>query len=231
MQHQPSGISATIESNPESGRAPASAEAEIPARRQAEDPVGDEVADHRRARIAQAAQRARRDRLEAVEQFEHRGQRQQRHRHPDDRRVVREDAADRHRRQQEDNSTTTALEERTQRSAVQPDSARGLRIAAADRLSHAHGRGRGQAQRDHVRYADRDDRDLVRRQRNVVEPADERRGGREHSHFNRRLAGRRQTQPQQLADARRVEPRRDVEQAGAVAPVVIDDIESQKTAM
>ena len=49
------------------------AEREDIAERQADEPVADEVPQHRRARIAEAAQHAGGDALNAVEQLKHRG--------------------------------------------------------------------------------------------------------------------------------------------------------------
>ncbi len=74
-------------------------------------------------------------------------------------------------------------------------------IAPPDRVSDADGAGRRDAQRHHERQAGEVQGDLVRRERDRIEPAGKRAGRREHAEFERHLGRRRQAEPQQPQQA------------------------------
>src|SRR5271170_1897320 len=92
------------EADPHAVDAPLEDEAEDQAKRQAENPIADEVGDHGRARLAEAAQGSGADRLDSIEDLEGGGDPEQAGAYRKHARVVGEEFDERLRRDKKDDA-------------------------------------------------------------------------------------------------------------------------------
>src|SRR5260221_379660 len=136
------------------------AEAEPCAEGETHEPIGAEMADHRRAPVAQAAESAGGDGLDAVKELESGASGEKDHGVVDEDGIVGVDAGDVLRENDEDDAHDGHEGGGQEDGGVACELGAG-EIAASDCLADANGRGGGNAERNHVGEGDSVERDLV----------------------------------------------------------------------
>jgi len=180
------------------------------------------VHQHGRTGVAQAAQRAAGHHLQAIEQLEDRGNAQEHRSRANHRCLAYIEAHDpsRHDGQRQ---ARRAHEERTQEQRGPSGDGGAANIAAAVGLPHAHRGGGADSQRHHVGGGNHVHGDCVGRQGNFVEPRDHSGHDGEDRALEQDLAGGRQSQLDEAANARRRRPPGDAEQPVSGAALVPQD--------
>ena len=191
------------ETDPEAERAPVAAEAEPGAEGESHEPVGAEVAEHGRARVAGAAEGAGGDGLDAVEELEGGAGSEKNDGVVDEDGIVGVDAGDVLREDEKDDAHAGHEGGAEENGGVAGVAGAG-EVAASDGLADANSGGGGDAEWNHVSERDGIERDLMAGERNGAESRDERGDGGEDADFGGELDAGGQAERDEAADAGKI---------------------------
>ena len=194
-------------------------EAEPGAEGEADEPVGAEVADHRRARVAGAAESAGGYGLDAVEELEGGTGSEEHDSGVDENGVVCVDAGN-VLREDEKNDAHEGHERGAEQDGGVAGVARAGEIAASDGLADANGGGGRDAEGNHVGESDGVERDLVAGEGNGAKTGDQGGDGGEDGDFGGHLHSGGKAECDEPTDAREIRARRCSTHFGVVARVV-----------
>ncbi len=214
------------EANPEAERSHVVAEGEPSAKRKADDPVGSEMAEHRRARIARAAKRSGSGRLDSVEKLKRSACGQQNSCRADYNGIRRIDAGDPTGKDKKDDAGEGHEDGAEEDSGV-AGGGRATRVFAADGLADANSCGAGDAERNHVSERHGVQSNLVSRKWHGSEARDQRRDEGKDAAFERKLHCGGKAKNEQSLDARKVEIDGRLQKFGAVLAVVPEQIDDK----
>ena len=195
------------------------AEAEPCAEGEAHEPVGAEMADHRRARVPRATECAGGDGLDAVKELESGASGEKDHGVVDEDGIVGVDAGDVLREHDEDDAHYGHEGGAEEDGSVSGAAGAG-EIAASDGLADANGGGGRDAEGNHVGESDGVERDLVAGEGNGAKTRDQGGDGGEDGDFGGHLHSGGKAEGDEPTDAREIRARRCSTHFGVVARVV-----------
>ncbi len=202
------------------------AEAEPCAERKSHQPVGAEVAEHGRTRIAGATEGSRGDGLDAVEELECGAGGEKDDGGVDENGVVGVNARDVFRKN-EKNDAHAGHEGGAQKDGCVSGIARARKIAAADGLAYTDCGGGRDTEGNHVGEGDGVERDLMAGQGNSAETRDERGDGGEDADFGGELDAGGETEADEAADACEIRSEFHFAQAGMIVRIVPEEIKDE----
>src|SRR5579859_576540 len=218
-QHDADQDQREAQAGPKTEGSPAAMETQPSAKREADDPVRGEMAEHRSARVAQATQRAGGNSLQAIKKLKSSASREQKNRAVNNGFIRRVSAGNPAGNDEEDYAHAGH-----ERSTKQDGGTAGVygspRILAPDGLANTdRGSGRN-TERNHVSERDGVQGNLMASERDGAEPADQRRYQGKDADLKCDLHGCRESESKEAAYAAQLGLHGSVEQTGAVAPVI-----------
>ena len=202
------------------------AEAEPCAEGESHQPVGAEVAEHGRARVAGATEGSGGDGLDAVEELECGAGGKQDDGGVNENGVVGVNARDVFRKDEKDNAHA-GHESGAKKDGCVSGIARARKIAATDSLAYTDGGGGRDTERNHVGEGDGVERDLMAGEGNSAETRDERGDGGEDADFGGELDAGGETEADEAADACEIRSEFHFAQAGMIVRIVPEEIKDE----
>src|SRR5712691_10251997 len=225
-KHDPYQNECQAETSPESEGTPSPAKAKPGAQRQADDPVGREMTEHGRARIARTTKRSGRNGLNAVKQLKGGARRKEKNGAVNDHIIGRVQARNPSRKEKKQGAGA-GHERGAEEDGGAAGVARTFGISAADGLADTHGSGGGEAERYHVGERNGVQSDLVAGKRDGSQAPDERSDQREDANLQRDLHGCGKAQGDEATDALQFRLNWRAQQLCAVLLVVPEQIANE----
>src|SRR6266446_5074405 len=225
-KHDPYQDECQAETSPETESTPPPVKAKPGAQRKADDPVGREMAEHGRARIARAAKRTGRNGLNAVKQLKGGARSKEKNGAANDHIIGRVQARNPSRKEKKQGAGA-GHERGAQEDGGAAGVARTSGIFAADGLTHAHGCCRRNAQRYHVGERNGVQSDLVAGKRDGSKAPAERCDQREDANLQRDLHGCGKAQGDEATNALQFRLNWRAQQLCTVLPAVPEQVANE----